>query len=134
MFEKLLNSLRAAGLDAQETSVFAGQYYDGADHGEVFPVVRVETDFSVSFSLLNDICKRRGLVYTWRSCWGCGTRIFTIWRVEDRERARRLNERALAFLDAFWGAIHADQSARDNNAAGAIAVGRAAVAALGVIE
>lgn len=130
MFEKLVASINGAGLDAQETCIFAGQYFDGAEHGEAFPVVRVETDFSVPFSLLDGICKRRGLVYDWRSCWGCGVRIYTIWRADDRERARRLDDTARAFSDAFWMAIHLDNSARDNNAAGAIAAGRAAVAAL----
>lgn len=130
MFEKLIVKMTAAGLDAREENICAGQYYDGADHGELFPVVRVETDFSVPFSLLDGICKRRGLVYDWRSCYGTGTRIYTIWRADDRERARRLDDTARAFSDAFWMAIHLDDSARDNDSAGAIAAGRAAVAAL----
>lgn len=129
MFEKLVSYLNGAGLDAREESACAGQYYDGAEHGEAFPVVRLEVDFSVPFSLLDGICKRRGLVYDWRSCWGCGVRVVTIWRADDRERARRLDERARAFLGAFWGAIHSDEGARANNAAAAIAAGRAAVAA-----
>ena len=132
MFEKLIKKMTAAGLDAREENILAGQYYDGADHGELFPVVRVETDFSVPFSRLDSICKRRGLVYDWRSCYGTGTRIYTIWRLDDRERARRLDEVARAFLDAFWMAIHLDNSARENDSAGAIAAGRAAVAGMEV--
>lgn len=130
MFEKLIEKMTAAGLDAREENILAGQYYDGAEHGELFPVVRMETDFSVPFSRLDSICKRRGLVYDWRSCYGTGTRIYTIWRADDREKARRLDDVARAFLDAFWMAIHLDNSARDNDSAGAIAAGRAAVAAL----
>lgn len=133
MFEKLVEKLTAAGLDAREVETFAGQYYDGTEHGELFPVVRVETDFSVPFPRLDSIVKRRGLVYDWRSCYGTGTRIYTIWRAEDRERARRLDDVARAFLDAFWMAIHLDNSARDNDSAGAIAAGRAAVAAMGEV-
>lgn len=102
MFEKLVEKLAAAGLDAREESVCAGQYFDGAAHGELFPVVRVEMDFSVPFSRLDSIVKRRGLVYDWRSCWGCGVRLVTIWRADDHERARRLDDVARAFLDAFW--------------------------------
>ena len=134
MFEKLVKMLRADGLDASEVYTVAGQYYDGAEHGELFPVVRVETDLSVPFSLLDGICKRRGLVYDWRSCWGCRVRIFTIWRADDREKARRLDEVARAFLDAFWMAIHLDPSARDNDSAGAIAAGRRAVAMLNWLD
>ena len=130
MFEKLVEKLTAAGLDAREVEIFAGQYYDGADHGEFFHVVRVEMDFSVPFSRLDSIVKRRGLVYDCRPCWGCGVRIYTIWRADDREKARRLENVARAFLDAFWVAIHADPAARLDDAAGAIAAGRAAVAAL----
>lgn len=130
MFEKLVEKMTAAGLDAREENICAGYYYDGSDHGELFPVVRVKTDYSVPFSRLDGICKRRGLVYDWRSCYGTGTRIYTIWRAEDRERARRLDDVARAFLDAFWMAIHLDNSARDNDSAGAIAAGRAAIAAL----
>lgn len=133
MFEKLVEKLTVAGLDAREENICAGQYFDGADHGEFFPVVRVEMDFSVPFSRLNSIVKRRGLVYDWRSCWGCGVRIVTIWREDDRERARALDNVARAFLDAFWMAIHLDPSARDNDSAGAIAAGRAAVAAMGEV-
>lgn len=134
MFEKLVEKMTAAGLDAREVETFAGQYYDGADHGEYFPVVRVETDFSVPFSRLDSICKRRGLVYDWRSCYGTGKRIYTIWRADDRERARRLDDVARAFLDAFWMAIHLDNSARDNDSAGAIAAGRRAVAMLNWLD
>lgn len=134
MFEKLVNYLNGAGLDAEENSICAGQYYDGADHGELFPVVRVETDLSVPFSLLDGICKRRGLVYDWRSCWGCGVRIYTIWRADDREKARRLDDTARAFSDAFWMAIHLDNSARENDSAGAIAAGRRAVAMLNWLD
>lgn len=132
MFEKLVQSLNRAGLDAREENILAGQYFDGAEHGELFPVVRVEADFSVPFSRFDSIVKRRGLVYDWRSCWGCGVRIVTIWREDDRERARRLDDVARAFLDAFWLAIHLDNSARDNDSAGAIAAGRAAVAGMEV--
>lgn len=134
MFEKLVEKMTAAGLDAEESAICAGQYFDGAEHGELFPVVMVETDYSVPFSLIDSIVKRRGLVYDWRSCWGCRTRIFTIWRVEDRERARRLDEVARAFLDAFWMAIHLDNSARENDSAGAIAAGRRAVAMLNWLD
>ena len=130
MFEKLVKMLRADGLDASEVYTVAGQYYDGADHGQVFPVVQVKVDFSVPFSVMDRVCTRRGLVYDWRSCYGTGTRLYTVWRAEDREKARRLNEKARVFDDAFWMAIHKDAAARENNAAGAILAGRAAVAAM----
>lgn len=129
MFEKLVSSIKALGLDAEESAICAGQYFDGAEHGELFPVVMVETDYSVPFSLIDSIVKRRGLVYDWRSCWGCRTRIFTIWRVEDRERARRLDDVARAFLDAFWMYRH-EHGPEDQ--AGMIAAGRAAIAEMEV--
>lgn len=132
MFEKLVSSLKAAGLDASEGVAFAGQYFDGADHGCAFPVVRVETDLSMPFSVLDRICKRRGLVYDWRFCWGCGVRLFTIWAAADREEARRLDIRARAFLDAFWMYRHENGPQADE--AGMIASGRAAVAALETVE
>lgn len=130
MFEKLIGKLTAAGLDAREENICAGQYYDGAEHGELFPVLRVKVDFSMPFSLLDGICKRRGLVYDWRSCWGCGVRLVTIWRAEDRERARRLDDVARAFLDAFW--MYRHENGPDDGA-GMIAAGRAAVAAMGEV-
>ena len=127
MFEKLIEKMTAAGLDAREESICAGYYHDGSDHGEMFPIVRVETDFSVPFSRLDGICKRRGLVYDWRSCYGTGTRIYTIWRADDRELARRLDDVARAFLDAFWMYRHLHGSEDEK---GMIAAGRAAVAAM----
>lgn len=131
MFKNLVSSLKAAGLDASEGVAVAGQYFDGADHGCVFPVVRVETDLSMPFSVLDRICKRRGLVYDWRSCWGCGVRLFTIWAASDREKARRLDDVARAFLDAFWMYRH-EHGPEDQS--GMIAAGRAAVAALETVE
>ena len=131
MFENLVKMLRADGLDASEIYTVAGQYYDGADHGQVFPVVQVKVDFSVPFSVMDRICKRRGLVYDWRSCYGTGTRLYTVWRAEDREKARRLDDVARAFLDAFWMYRH-EHGPEDQ--AGMIAAGRAAVAALGAAE
>lgn len=125
MFEKLVEKLTAAGLDAQETSVYAGQYYDGADHGEFFPIVRIETDYYIPFSRIDSICRRAGLVYDWRSIHG--GRLLYLWRSDDRERARRLDDVARAFLDAFWMYRH-DNGPDDQ--AGMIAAGRAAVAAL----
>lgn len=131
MFEKLVSYLNGAGLDAEESAICAGQYYDGAEHGELFPVVRVETDFSVPFSRLDGICKRRGLVYDWRSCYGTGTRIYTIWRADDREKARRLDEVARAFLDAFW--MYRHEHGPDDGA-GMIAAGRRAIAMLNWLD
>ena len=125
MFEKLVDSLKALGLDAIERETFAGYYFDGADHGQAFPVVRVETDYSFPAKRLESICKRRGLVYDWRHQWGCGVRIYTIWRAEDRERARALDNVARAFLDAFWMYRHEHGP---ENVAGMIQAGRAAVA------
>lgn len=130
MFEKLVEKLTAAGLDAREAETFAGQYYDGREHGELFPVVLVEMDLYTPFSRLDSIVKRRGLVYDWRLQWGCGVRLVTIWRGEDRERARRLDDVARAFLDAFWMYRH-EHGPEDG--AGMIAAGRAAVAAMGEV-
>ena len=131
MFEKLVNSLKAAGLDASEGVAVAGQYFDGVEHGCAFPVVRVEADLSVPFSVLDRICKRRGLVYDSRLSWGCGVRLFTIWAASDRERARTLDNVARAFLDAFWMYRH-EHGPED--CAGMISAGRAAVAALETVE
>lgn len=130
MFEKLVEKLTVAGLDAREVETFAGQYYDGREHGEYFPVVLVEADSSMPFSRLDGICKRRGLVYDWRHCWGSGVRLVTIWRAEDRERARALENVARVFLDAFWMYRH-EHGPED--VAGMIAAGRAAVAAMGEV-
>ena len=130
MFEKLVSYLNGAGLDAEESAICAGQYYDGANHGELFPVVLVEMDLYTPFSRLESIVKRRGLVYDWRIQWGCGVRLVTIWRADDRERARRLDDTARAFLDAFWAYRH-EHGPEDG--AGMIAAGRAAVAAMGEV-
>ena len=124
MYEKLVSRLRAAGIEAEESQAVAGYYFDGVDHAEHFPVVRAESDFYMPFSLLDGICKRLGLVYDWRSCWGTGTRIITIWKAEDREKARRLDEKAQVFLDAFWRYRH-DNGPED--VTGMIAAGKKAV-------
>lgn len=124
MFGKLVEKLTAAGLDAREVETFAGQYYDGREHGEYFPVVKVETDLHVSTAPIEKACKLRGLVYDRRFCWGRSSYLFVIWRAEDREKARRLDEVARAFLDAFWMYRH-EHGPEDQ--AGMIAAGRRAV-------
>ena len=123
MFEKLVEKLTAAGLDAREVETFAGQYYDGAAHGELFPIVRIETDYYIPFSRIDSICRREGLVYDWRSIHG--GRLFYLWRADDRERARRLDDVARAFLDAFWMYRHLHGP---DDEKGMIAAGRAAIA------
>ena len=130
MFEKLVEKLTAAGLDAEETYTYAGQYYDGEDHTVYFPVVHVETDLHVSTAPIEKACKLRGLVYDRRFSWGRRSYLFTIWRAEDRERARRMDDVARAFLDAFWMYRH-EHGPEDE--AGMIAAGRAAVAAMGEV-
>ena len=128
MFEKLVKQALEMGLYAQESKTFAGQYCDGEDHGEYFPVALIDADYEDYHMLpkLEKMISRRGLVYDWRSVYG--GRRYVVWIPEDRERARALDNVARAFLDAFWMAIHLDNSARDNDSAGAIAAGRAAVA------
>ena len=125
MYEKLVSRLRDAGLDAAEGQTVAGFYYDGEDQGECFPVVRIETDFSVPFSLIDRFVKRRGLVYDWRSCWGTHSRLYTVWSAEDRKKARFLDEKARVFMEAFWMYRHINGANADQS--GMIAAGKKAV-------
>ena len=134
MFEKLIKSALDMGLFAQESKTTAGQYFDGVEHGKSFSVALIDAEYE-DYNILphfEKLIKWRGFVYDWRPIYG--GRRYVVWTAANRDEARRLDNVAAVFLGAFWGAIHADQSARDNNAAGAIAAGRAAVAALGVIE
>ena len=125
LFEKLVQSLKAAGLDAEERQAYVGQYYDGVDHGQYFPVVRVETDYNFPSKRLEGICKRRGVVYDRRYHYGCGVMIYTIWTAADREKARTLDAVAATFQGAFWAYRH-EHGPEDQ--AGMIAAGRRAVA------
>ena len=142
MFEKLIKSLRAAGLQASAAEMFAGYYFDGAEHGRAFPVVRAEAEYSFPVKRLEGICKRWGLVFDRYYHYGCGVVIFTVWAADDRAEARRLDNIALAFRGAFEKEHNRQyiESGRTDcilpgaDVAACVAAGRAAVAALGVNE
>lgn len=138
MFEKLVKSALKMGLFAQESKTAAGRYYDGVEHGESFPVVLIDADYADYHILpqLEKLLKRRGFVYDWRPVYG--GRCYVVWRVEDWEKARRLDDVAAAFLDAFHGEHHRQYIASgrtdcilpDADIAACILAGRRAVAAM----
>jgi hypothetical protein len=140
MFDRIAGKIKKAGFHDAFTSVIsAGMYFDGKQHGELFPCVHVSVDVhevdynrrpiekamkSAIRNLDNVIirpCYNNPYYYT-----------YFIARREDFERADELNKVSRAFHEGFWQAIHEQGDvARANNAALAIQAGHAAMQAAG---
>lgn len=125
MFENLVKMALGMGFTARKSEAYAGQYFDGENHGEYFPVAVIESDYE-NYNMLPKFEKaiaRRGLVYEWRPVYG--GRLYTVWNADDKKRAQALDNVARAFLDAFWKYRHENGP---ENVAGMIQAGRAAIA------
>lgn len=129
MFKNLVKMAREMGFSARESETFAGQYFDGEEHGEYFPVAVIEANYENYNTLprLEKLFSRRGLVYEWRPVYG--GRLYTVWNANDKERANALENVARAFLEAFWNYRHANGP---DNVTGMIQAGRAAIAKMEV--
>jgi len=139
MLENLQNILHAAGIEAHETVRAAGLYYDGAQHGELFPCILVCNDYhttGISGADLDNIISRylrRAKLADIYAIEHCGHQYYNIRRVilrSDLCSAKHLDKVSETFLNAFWQCLHDDPSARENDAERARIAGRMAVSAL----
>ena len=132
---RMQRELNAAGINAHDTVYGAGLYYDGTQHGELIPCVFICNERDIT-GIASETVRRiieKHLRHTDYVCirdWHQFHDIFRVVKAEDATRGEALQNVADAFLAAFWQAIHADASARDNNAEKAIRAGHAALAAL----
>ncbi len=139
MFDRIASKVKKAEFDATVTVMSAGLYYDGEQHGELFPCVHVsvdvhEVDYNrrpIEKAIKNAIRNLDGVIvrpinnnpYYYS---------YYIARRADFERADALNKKSRVFLEGFWQAIHEHgDAARANNAALAIQAGHAAMQAAG---
>ena len=141
MFERIAGKINKAGFEAF-TSVFsAGMYYDGTQHGELFPCVHVSVNVrDVNY---NRRPIEKAIKAATRNLDGVTFKqlnhnpyyySYYIARRVDFERADELNKKSRTFLEGFWQAIHEHgDAARANNAALAIDAGHAAMVAAGMI-
>lgn len=139
MFERIAGKINKAGFEAFESCISAGMYYDGTQHGELFPCVHVSVDVhEVDY---NSRPIEKAIKNAIRNLDGVTVRpinnnpyyySYYIARRADFDRADMLNKKSHAFLEGFWQAIHEHgDTARANNAALAIQAGRAAMQAAG---
>lgn len=142
MFERIAGKICKAGFHAFTSVISAGLYFDGIQHGELFPCVLVSVDvhdvdynskpiekaMKIAIRNIDSVTIRRidNNPYYYS---------YYIARKADFERADKLNEISRAFLDGFWQAIHNyGDVARANNAEIAIKFGRDAIMAAGLKE
>lgn len=139
MLEKLQNILRAAGVEAHETVRPVGLYYDGTQHGELFPCILVRNDYhktGISGTDLDNMIAgylRRARLADIYTIEHCGHQYYNIRRVmirSDLDSAKHLDKVSDTFLNAFWQCLHDDPTARDNDAERARIAGRLAISAL----
>lgn len=139
MLEKLQNILHAAGVEAHETVRSAGLYYDGTQHGELFPCILVCNDYhktGISGTDLDNMIAgylRRARLADIYTIEHCGHQYYNIRRVmirSDLDSAKHLDKVSDTFLNAFWQCLHDDPTARDNDAERARIAGRLAISAL----
>lgn len=139
MLEKLQKILHAAGIEAHDTVRSAGLYYDGTQHGELFPCILVCNDYhatGISGADLDNMIAgylRRARLSDVYTIERCGHQYYNIRRVmlrSDLDSAHRLDRISTAFLDAFWQCLHDDPTARDNDSERARIAGQLAISAL----
>lgn len=140
MFDRIAGKIKKAGFDAFESVISAGLYFDGTQHGELFPCVHVSVDvrdvdynrrpiekaIKAATRNLDDVTVRtiNNNPYYYS---------YYIARRADFERADKLNAISRVYLEGFWQAIHDHgDAARANNAALAIDAGHAAMVAAGL--
>lgn len=139
MFERIASKINKAGFEAFESCISAGLYFDGRQHGELFPCVHVSVDVhEVDY---NRRPIEKAIKNAIRNLDGFTVRpinnnphyySYYIARCADFERADELNKKSKTYLEGFWQAIHEHGDvARANNAALAIQAGHAAMQAAG---
>ena len=139
-FEKILKAIQETGADARETATAAGLYFDGIQHGELIPIIRVTIDKynnagrydSTASQTAREARKAAGKFkgVSIREQSHNSYYIFDIMTEEDRERAANLQKKADLFLNAFWGEIHRQNIAGENqNQEKAVKAGHKAIEA-----
>ena len=135
MFERIADRIKRNGFNAFTSVISAGLYFDGTQHGELFPCVQISVDVrDVDY---NRRPIEKAMKIAIRNIEGLEIKqhnynpyyyTYFIARREDFKRADELNAISRVFLEGFWQAIHEyGDAARDNNAALAIEYGHKAM-------
>ena len=139
-FEKIIKAVQETGADARETATAAGLYFDGIQHGELIPIIRVTIDKynhsgrydSTASQTARKARKAAGKFkgISIREQSHNSYYIFDVMTEEDRERAENLQKKADLFLDAFWQEIHRQSvEQEDRNQEKAVKAGHKAIEA-----
>ena len=139
-FEKIIKAVQETGADARETATAAGLYFDGTQHGELIPIIRVTIDKynhsgrydSTASHTAREARKAAGKFkgISIREQSHNSYYIYDIMTEEDRERAESLQKKADLFLNAFWKELHRQNIAgEDQDSDKAIKAGHKAIKA-----
>lgn len=115
-FEKIIKAVQETGADARETVTAAGLYFDGIQHGELIPIIRIVIDKynhsgrydSTASQTAREARKAAGKFkgISIREQSHNSYYIYDIMTEEDREKSESLQKKADLFLNAFWQEIH----------------------------
>lgn len=135
-FDHLVKELRTAGAETRETVLTAGFYYDGTQHGIMYPAVIARLDpYLIGWQetddrkrRIADALKRYRTLHTAQPI-GSAYIAYVITTKADQERAQAADAEAAVFLEAFNRHRHEALTDSADDPAGAVEAGKAAVKA-----
>lgn len=135
-FPQLLKDLETAGAEAHETTLTAGMYYDGTQHGILYPgiLARIEPhligweEAAARKRAVADVLKKYRTIYA-EQIVGAPYIAYAITTKADRARAEAAAAEATIFLEAFHRHRHEALKAGEDDPAGAVKAGQAAIEA-----
>ncbi len=141
LFIRIIEAVTATGAEAHETATGAGTlYYDGTQHGEIFPIVFISIDRYKhgrdAARIAKEARKAAGRFngVTVKEVEHPHFYIYQVFNKADAERAESLKKEAHIFLEAFHQERHRQHiNGETDNQQKAIEAARAALKAAGII-
>lgn len=135
-FDRLITDLRTAGAEVHETTLTAGMYYDGTQHGILYPgiLARIEPHFigweeaAARKRAVSDVLKKYRTIHA-EQIAGAPYIAYAITTKADRARAEAAAAEATIFLEAFHRHRHEALKAGADDPSGAVKAGQAAIEA-----
>lgn len=115
LFDRIEEAVKATGAEARQTTITAGLYYDGTQHGEIISAVYITISkytaghYNSSAASIATAARKAAGRFKGISIREVDHQSFYIYIVTtkaDRERADKLQKEASEFLEAYHQEIH----------------------------
>lgn len=135
-FTQIVKELERAGAEAHKTTLTAGFYYDGTQHGILYPgiIARIDpyiigwTEAEARKKDVANVLKKYRTIHA-EQITGAPYIAYLIKSKDDETRAEAAAAEARVFLDAFHLHRHEALTAGADDPAGAVKAGHAAIKA-----